>query len=155
MNWQIARAQDDAQIVVLCRALFEEDPAPQPVPEAYMRSTLQRLRAEPVRGVVAVLRLDGQVVGYALLIGFWLNELGGEVCQVDELYVMPGYRGRGHSTTLLQSLGSAGSVWPRPFVALQLEVSPTNLRARQLYARLGFFVAKNAFMRRTKPAATD
>jgi len=76
-----------------------------------------------------------------------LNELGGEVCNIDELFVAPQYRGRGLATALFGSLTEGDpSLWPtKP--ALALEVSLQNERARALYERLGFR-GKNLAMRR-------
>jgi GNAT superfamily N-acetyltransferase len=55
---------------------------------------------------------DRQVVGYALLMSFWSNEYGGELCNVDELYVQPAQHGRGLSTELLIRLGDDRTLWP-------------------------------------------
>jgi GNAT superfamily N-acetyltransferase len=65
-----------------------------------VRRTLAKLRKEPNRGRAVVCDMDGRAVGYALLISFWSNELGGEVCTIDEVFVAPEYRGRGLDTTL-------------------------------------------------------
>jgi ribosomal protein S18 acetylase RimI-like enzyme len=83
-----------------------------------------------------------------LLISFWSNELGGEVCNIDELFVAPEYRGRGVATALLERLAEGEeSLWPVRPAALALEVTPQNERARALYERLGFR-GKNLAMRR-------
>ena len=53
------------------------------------------------------------------------------MCTVDELYVLPEHRGSGLATALLQRLvGADESLWPAGAVALALEVSPRNERAR-------------------------
>jgi GNAT superfamily N-acetyltransferase len=128
-------------------ALYEEDPAPTPVTLEGALRTLGRLEAEPVRGR-AVLHGDGfGVDAYALLCSFWSNELGGEVCIVDELYVVPSARGRGIASRLIGGLAGRELAWFRDAVALELEVTPGNARARALYARLGFAAYKNALMR--------
>jgi len=57
--------------------------------------------------------ISGRTVGYALLISFWSNELGGEVCNIDELSVASEYRGRGLATALIEQLAEGGaSPWP-------------------------------------------
>lgn len=84
-----------------------------------------------------MLDVGQQVVGYALLIAFWSNELGGEVCEVDELYVTADFRGRGHGAALFKAI-ERGDVWPAPFVAVALGITPGNTRVRRLYERLGF-----------------
>jgi len=135
--WQVATAGDDESVVSMCMALNAEDPGPAPVLPQQVRRTLAKLRTAPSRGRAVVCKIDGSVVGYALLISFWSNELGGEVCVIDELFVDPKYRGRGLATALFDRLAAFEFWLPRP-VALVLEVSPQNERARALYERLGF-----------------
>jgi ribosomal protein S18 acetylase RimI-like enzyme len=137
--WRLATVLDDESIVAMCMALNAEDPGPAPVRPSQMYNTLAKLREEPFRGRALVCEVDGHPAGYALLISFWSNELGGEVCNIDELFVFQAYRGRGLATALLTKLtDSQQSLWPGKPVALALEVSPANERARALYARLGF-----------------
>ncbi len=97
--WRAANSLDDEAIARMCLALNAEDPGPEPVPPAYTRRTLVALRESPWRGHAAVLEVDGQVCGYALVISFWSNELGGKVWVIDEIYVDPEHRGRGYATS--------------------------------------------------------
>jgi ribosomal protein S18 acetylase RimI-like enzyme len=149
--WRLARAEEDDSIVALCMALYAEDPATVEVGAQQVRRTLEALRAEPVRGRVLVLDDGGALRGYALLISYWSNELGGELCQLDEVYVAPAARGRGHARALVEGLARGDGPWPLRPVALQLEVSPSNARARALYERLAFEPLRNACMRRRLP----
>jgi ribosomal protein S18 acetylase RimI-like enzyme len=148
--WRPARTEDDPEIVRMCLELNREDPGDGPVPAAQVQATLAALRAEPVRGRAVVLEERGRVEGYALLVSFWSNELGGEVCNVDELYVAPGARRRGHARALLEALGSGSPLWPRSPVAVELEVSPANAGAGALYAGLGFAPTRNRQLRRRR-----
>ncbi len=148
--WRPATPADDDAIVAMCAALNQDDPGPRPVPEAHARATLAALRAEPTRGRAVVLEARAgmaEVAGYALLVSFWSNELGGEVCNVDELYVRPAFRGRGHGTALVRAIAAGTGPWPRVPVAIELEVSPDNPRARALYEALGFRPVRNAMLR--------
>ena len=146
MPWRIAEQRDDELIGSLSLALYREDPSPRPVPESRTRATLARFRSEPARGRAVVLELGGVVEGYALLASFWSNECGGEICTVDEFYVTPAARGRGHGRELLESLKTGSSLWQKP-VAVDLEVTPDNARARKFYESLGLKAAKNAHLR--------
>jgi GNAT superfamily N-acetyltransferase len=112
-----------------------------------MRTSLAALRRDPWRGRTVVLELQGQLSGYALLISFWSNELGGEVCEVDELFVVPEHRNQGHGTALFRAILSR-ELWPAPIVALALGVTPHNLHAKRLYERLGFGVAGVSMVKR-------
>ncbi|HET6438826.1 MAG TPA: GNAT family N-acetyltransferase [Anaeromyxobacter sp.] len=131
----------------MCLALNQEDPGPRPVDAAQVRQTLLALRAEPARGRAVVLDEDGAPAGYALLVSFWSNELGGEICNVDELWVAPRVRRKGHATALLRSLMSGQGPWPSVPLAIELEVSPRNVRARALYEALGFERYPNTMLR--------
>lgn len=135
--WRPARPDEDERLIELCLALYREDPGPISVTPDQVRHTLATFRREPWRGRAAALELDGAVQGFALLVSFWSNELGGEVCEVDELYVAPTQRGRGHGTALFDAV-ERGGLWPSPPAALALGVTPDNARARALYERLGF-----------------
>lgn len=144
MDWRFAEPSDDQHIVEMCLALNAEEPGDTPVPPESVYKTLQVLREEPARGKSVVAEIDGRVVGYALLISFWSNELGGEVCVVDELYVIPTFRRRGLAKQLLESLRDRCELWQATAVAIGLEVSPTNTAARRLFMRGGFVGANTA-----------
>ncbi|HTJ44553.1 MAG TPA: GNAT family N-acetyltransferase [Kofleriaceae bacterium] len=143
--WRPATKSDDDAIVRSSLALFTEDPSPERVDEAQVRRTLVALRGEPLRGRAIVLEEDGAILGHAFLIAFWSNELGGDVCTIDELYVAPSARTKGHASALIEAL-ARGQLYPGA-VALQLEVTPQNARALALYKKLGFD-GKNVGLRR-------
>jgi ribosomal protein S18 acetylase RimI-like enzyme len=124
--------------------LYREDPGPEPVDPDHIRATLAFLGREPSRGRAVVL---GGNLGYALLIAFWSNELGGEVCQVDELFVRPEHRSRGFGRSLFDAI-ERGDVWPSPPVAIALGVTPNNARARRLYEAVGFEAVGTTMVRR-------
>ena len=147
MPWRLATPEDDEAVVAMCLALNEEDPGPRPVQAAQVRRTLAAFRSEPTRGRAAVLDEGGSVLGYALLASFWSNELGGEICNVDELWVAPSLRGQGHARALLGSLMTGEGPWPGTPVAIELEVTPDNPRARSLYESLGFEPCRNRMLR--------
>lgn len=131
----------------MCLQLYREDPGPLPISPEHMRITLAALRREPWRGRAVVQELQEQLFGYALLISFWSNELGGEVCEVDELFVVPERRNLGHGTALFDAI-VRGELWPAPIVAIALGTTPDNAQARRLYHRLGFETMGVSMVRR-------
>jgi ribosomal protein S18 acetylase RimI-like enzyme len=145
--WRLAKNSDDDAIREMCLALYAEDPSPMPVTEGNIRATLATLREEPSRGQAVVLEVEGVIGGFALLISFWSNELGGELIVIDELYVTPSFRNRGHARELLTILAKENHLWPGRAVALELEVTPGNRRAASLYEKAGFTRVKNARLR--------
>jgi GNAT superfamily N-acetyltransferase len=145
--WRVAEPADDDGLVEMCLRLYDEDPGPLPVQAVNMRATLEALRRDTRRGLAVVLEVQQQVSGYALLIEFWSNELGGSVCQVDEIFVIPEHRSQGHATALFVAI-THGVLWPGPAVAIALGVTPGNVRARRLYERLGFAAVGVSLVRR-------
>jgi GNAT superfamily N-acetyltransferase len=145
--WRLAVPSDDESLVRMCLALYAEDPGPEPVSVENIRRTLFALREKPMRGRALVLEQDGEACGYALVIPYWSNELGGDIDIIDEIFVDRPYRGRGHATTLIAGLAGGTEPFASKVVALALEVTPDNLRARRLYERLGFS-GRNLGMRR-------
>jgi ribosomal protein S18 acetylase RimI-like enzyme len=146
-RWRPAHVEDDDAIVSMSLALYANGHPPVHLSPDVVRATLDTLREEPTRGRALVLDAGGERLGYAFLISFWSNELGGEICTIDELYVVPAWRSRGYATLLVRSLLDGGSLWPRTPAALELEVAPQNSGARALYERLGFRAKRNTTLR--------
>jgi GNAT superfamily N-acetyltransferase len=137
-TWRPARPTDDDAIASMCLELNKEDPGLSTVDETSVRRTLAVFRAQPHRGRAVVVELGGVVRGYALLVPFWSNELGGCVCDVDELFVQAGFRSRGIGTSLFEAITARALFADETVVALALGVTSGNHRARALYERLGF-----------------
>jgi GNAT superfamily N-acetyltransferase len=148
--WRPRVPGDDDLLVEMCRELYREDPGPQTGGPCQMRHALEVLHREPWRGCAVVLESEKRVVGYALLIAYWSNEFGGEVCAVDELFVARNLRGRGHGAALFDAI-ERGHLWHRPIVAIALGVNPGNSRARRLYDRLGFVAVGLSMVKRLSP----
>lgn len=145
--WRVAEPADDDRLVEMCLRLYDEDPGPLPVQAEKMRATLKELRRDPRRGRAVVLEIQRQLSGYALLIAFWSNHLGGNICEIDELFVVPEHRSRGYGTSLFETIAQ-GDLWPTPLVGMALGVAPDNVRARQFFERLGFAPAGVSMVRR-------
>lgn len=142
------RTHADAVCEMMGRLYAEDAPASGQVPRNF-RATIDVLLADPSRGRVVLLVAADAVCGYALLIPFWSNEMGGTVVTVDELYVVPEHRGRGVGRGLF---GLIERERPYDAVAVFLEVSASNVRARWLYESLGFTERTNRTLAYRLPA---
>src|SRR5687768_6092854 len=113
MLWRDALPADHGRLVDMMLALYVEDPSTHTMSREKIERTLATFGREPARGRAVVLDVDGTADGYALLCAFWSNELGGEVCILDELYVSPGARGQGAASGLVRDLVAGALPWFR------------------------------------------
>ncbi len=140
IQYRTAARADHPTLADFMRQLYEEDPAERPVPEEHFSRTLLELEQHPERGTILAIQNDDQLVGYGILVNFWSNELGGNILTIDELFVAKPRRGQGLGADFVQHVITTKM---NDFVALRLEVTPANSRARRLYERLGFSSYKN------------
>lgn len=119
----------------MIREYYREDHPEQEMRDEQIQRTLDELHQHPEKGAVTVLLQGSELVGYAILIYFWSNELGGNIVNVDELFVKKDYRGRGIGGDFLRSLIQSRF---HDCVGLELCTTHQNERARQLYAQIGF-----------------
>ena len=115
--------------------LYQDDPDGQYMTRNKINRTFQTLASHPDYGTILVFAQGAKIIGYAILINFWSNEYGGIVLTIDELLVLPSFRGKGVGTAFIRYLIE---VRYANFVALNLEVLPYNTRALKLYESLGF-----------------
>ena len=140
----------ELQVLGMMRELYATDAPRLNVNPEKFPATIDRLLAEPSRGRVLLFMRDDVLTGYALLIPYWSNEFGGIVVLIDELLVDKEFRGQGIARSFFTFIEH-----DRPFdaVALALEVSAKNDRARALYQSMGFLERPLRMMTRQLPAA--
>jgi diamine N-acetyltransferase len=88
------------------------------------------------RGRAWLLRVDGILVGYAIVVWSYSIEYGGIEAVLDELYLAPEARGTGLGRIFMEHVvheaKNAGAV------VLRLETEPENSAAQAFYTKLGF-----------------
>jgi GNAT superfamily N-acetyltransferase len=131
------------EVLAMMAGLYAEDEAASPVDAAKFPRTIEMLLEMPQAGRVVLMLVDQRVCGYALVIPYWSNEYGGMIAFIDEVFVMRDSRGRGLTRGLFAMIETQ-----RPFdaVAMILEVSPTNLKARGLYESMGMRERHNSLL---------
>jgi len=123
--------------------LYQEDPSPNRVTQANIDRTLQQTIQHPEKVQLIAFDLESTIVGYALLVFYWSNELGGNVIFIDELFIHVNYRGQGIATQFFTWLEQSFALHAQAFA---LETTPANDRARALYQKLGFNPYKNQML---------
>jgi len=129
-----ATPADLEAVLALHRAFFAEDGYP--FREEESRANLAWLLSDPRLGRLWVMDEEGEVIGYLLLAFGFSLEFRGRDAFVDELYVAPGHRGRGHGKRALAV--AADACRELGVRALHLEVERYKEGARELYRRSGF-----------------
>lgn len=104
------------------------------VPDGYhARAFDELMRSDEYLECLIFKTAEGEYAGYALLTKTYSREAGGIAVWIDELFVLPGFRGRG--------IGGSFFEWMTeniPAARYRLETEPENEGARRLYARHGY-----------------
>jgi GNAT superfamily N-acetyltransferase len=123
---------------------------------AAVRDALRSLLADPGLGRVWLAFVDDAVAGYAMGTWGFSTEQGGRFLLLDELFVLPSFRGCGVGGAALafveEEAGGAGAG------AVRIEVAEENERARELYRAAGYADPRRRFLAKRlapRPAPTS
>ena len=103
------------------------------VPEKFRSDTFEEIIKGSPFADCLLFEENGKTVGYALLAKTFSQEAGGTVVWVEELMLMPEYRGKGAGTSFFEYLKAN-----YPAKRYRLEAEPENEGAVRLYKRIGF-----------------
>jgi ribosomal protein S18 acetylase RimI-like enzyme len=137
------KISDSKAVSELVKSLYREDPGGKPMSSQKIQNTFDSLAEHPDRGTIIVIENEEKVIGYAILINFWSNEFGGNIVNIDELYIKEEFRSKGITTNFIKYLVENKF---SNSVALQLEVTPENTKAQSLYENFGFKPHRNRIL---------
>jgi len=107
-------------------------------------SAMVRLIDDSSAGRVWIVNVDGNAVGYVVLVFSFSVEFGGRTAFIDELLIDERFRGRGIGREVVdQVIEYARALGVQN---LLLEVTESNLPARRLYQSAGFLDRKYRLM---------
>ena len=122
--------------------------------EAYLRGLFERCAT--LDGRIFVSEADGRVVGFASVLGTCRSDAPDDdptpYAYLDDLVVLPEFRGQGHGRALLGRAESYAAGWGRS--VLRLCVKGDNRNARAFYDRAGFSEYELVLERHLSPTAT-
>jgi GNAT superfamily N-acetyltransferase len=104
--------------------------------EAAKRLTLEELFQNQTMGRIWLIQDNHTVVGYVYLSFYFSLEFGGRTAFLDELFILPAYRGKGFGSQVINLIEQRCT--ELNFRALHLESERKNEAATSLYERLGF-----------------
>lgn len=128
------RQNDREHYLSMAHAFYESDAVLAPVPLSHMEKTFDLLMEGSPYAEAFILEKEGKTAGYALLARTWSQEAGGEVIWIEEIMVLPEFRGMGLGTEFFAFLEERFPKAKR----FRLEVEDENEGAVRLYKNLGF-----------------
>jgi len=144
VSFNVYQDNDYKDLMQMIVSLYAEDAEGEQISEIKIKSTIAEFQENPQKINIYMFKNNDENIGYAILVFFWSNEFGGNIITIDELYVLKNYRGKGIAAEFLSYIkGIKGTV------ALQLETTPSNLRALNYYKRLGFSPSQNTHLIKT------
>ncbi|GAL86483.1 hypothetical protein MYP_3712 [Sporocytophaga myxococcoides] len=134
---------DRMKVVSMIQDFYNDDPSGKNKTEEQIDKTFEAFKKHPDYGSIKIFRDGNRIVGYCIIVYFYSNEYGGLILNIDELYVIPEYRGKGISSDFVRYLKERKDI---EFVAMELEVLPYNVRALKLYEKLGFIKSDRSYL---------
>jgi GNAT superfamily N-acetyltransferase len=139
-----ATREDLPQLVALLGVLFSQEAELVPDDTKQTRA-LEKILSDESVGRIHVAREGGRVVAMASLIYGISTAEGGLAASFEDMIVLPGYRGKGIGTALLQYVIAEAK--KQGVLRLMLLTDKQNKRAQALYRKLGFAESSMKAMR--------
>ena len=116
---------------------------------AAIRAALDLLFSDPGLGRVWLTLVEDTVAGYAMGTWAFSTEQGGRFLLLDELFVLPAFRGRGVGAATLAFVEQEAE--REGAGAIRIEVSVGNGPARELYRAAGYTDLRRLFLAKRLP----
>lgn len=129
------KPEDKEAYIAMSKAFYKSDAVMHDIPEEHFYRTFEELMSGSPYADAYIVEQDGKAVGYTLLAITYSNEAGGLVLWIEEIYILPEYRGKGYGTEIFEFLDKE---YGNKVARIRLEVEETNSRAIRLYNKLGF-----------------
>lgn len=142
MAYTYEKMLPDEQEVVrgMIHSFYGTDPDMGDINDEKISRTFAEFSIHPEKGSILVAKDEENIVGYAILVNFWSNEAGGNILDIDELFVEESERGKRIGTNFIKYLIENRI---NDCVAVELGVIAGNERAKKLYERIGFRQSAN------------
>jgi GNAT superfamily N-acetyltransferase len=139
-----ATREELPQLVALLGVLFSQEAELVPDDSKQTRA-LEKILSDESVGRIHVAREGGKVVAMASLIYGISTAEGGLAASFEDMIVLPGYRGKGIGTALLEHV--VAEARKQGVLRLMLLTDRQNKRAQALYRKLGFVESTMKAMR--------
>ena len=127
---------EDRDVIVRFNVHLARETEGKRLPEARLRSGVERLLAEPSRGRYFLAEIDGEIVGSTMLTSEWTDWRDGWFWWIQSVWVEPSHRRRGVFAALYAHVERLARDNP-DVRGLRLYVEGDNQRAQDTYGALG------------------
>jgi len=142
VTFREAKHGDLQDLLPMMRALWEHEGIP--FDENLVEPPLRELLAGPTLGRVWLALSGDAVAGYAMGTWGFSTEQGGRFLLLDELFVLPAFRGTGIGRAALAFVEEAAR--DAGGRAIRIEVAEENDGARRLYREAGYVDPRRLFL---------
>lgn len=142
VSFRAASNSDEDTFLPMMEALWVHERIP--FDANAIRAALESLFADPALGRVWLASVEDTVAGYAMGTWGFSTEQGGRFLLLDELFVLPAFRGRGVAAAILAFVESEAK--REGAGAVRIEVSVENAPARELYRAAGYVDLSRLFL---------
>ena len=126
--------QNDREVFIrLSEEFYNSDAVLKPIPHSFHEALFDELMRSDTYAECYLFEEQGTVVGYAQLSKTYSREAGGNVLLIEEIYIIPSFRGRGLATEFFDFIHKRADT-----ARFRLEVEPENEGAVKLYKRMGY-----------------
>lgn len=129
------READRKNYYGMAEKFYQSDAVSHPVPKEFFEKTFNMcIEKSPfTRGLI--IEQDHIVAGFALLAFTYSNEVGGMVLLIEDLFVLPEFRGKG---LVLKFFNYLEAEYHEKIARYRLEVTEANHQAIEIYQHLGY-----------------
>ena len=128
-------AGDFEEILTMMKVFYASDALLVHPTEAVLRRTLTEAVGDSPYLTGYGFEEDGVLAGYGMVTRSYSTEMGGVCVWIEDLYILPRYRGKGFGSSFLRFVEDR---YRQEVVRLRLEAEPENERAMAVYAKAGF-----------------
>lgn len=128
-----ATLEDEGEYLRLSKLFYATDAVLSPLPEEFHKNIFKEICRSSAYLEAFLFSFAGEIAGYGLVSKRFSTEAGGLECWVEDLFVLPKFRGQGIGGAFLDFVKKRYST-----NRFRLEVEEENHRAVALYRKHGF-----------------
>lgn len=128
--------QDKDDFIRLSVQFYRSEAVMHDIPEAYHVAAFEEIMRSNAYAAAYMIEREEKPVGYLLVAKTYSREAGGPVWWLEELFVLPSFRGKGLGREAFAFI--EGEAAREKVKRLRLEAERENDRAISLYKRLGY-----------------